>query len=156
MMLITARCNIAVFDRFVTVTGEGANPEEAIQNCLQQVRNHISLVLALTESVSIPLEIVGQVPLDIPKGMVLVIFERCSHSDGEAYDWRFYAVPVHGLITASPGWYLPTCGKGIKKPVEKISFVDTNSEYYFKLPQGSLEYTDGGGWKPVYRATYHY
>jgi hypothetical protein len=90
-----------------------------------------------------------------------VSIERISHSGGEPYEWRFFAVR-RGLLTlvrrdpdgkgAKPEHSGP-CNIG-DKPVMR-GIWDCNAEYEFRLPKGSREFVDGR-WVARHSARYDY
>jgi len=137
-----------------TIVGKGSTWEEATENCLAQIRKHLDHGVELGESVVLPHEKLDEVPTNLPDGCGLLILVRCGHSNGEAYDWRYFAVMrgnrVLGLPFSEGSWEF-TAGAS---PV-KHSFVDCNADYEFLLPEGSKEFV-GGDWVPCEVAQYDY
>ncbi len=96
----------------------------------------------------------------IPEGFGLLILERCRHSDGEPYCWRFFAVRKgnHSLQTFNPqgkAWLEEATKYMIGENPVEYSFTDCNAEYEFRLPKGSMEFVDGQ-WVPRQEAKYDY
>ena len=100
-------------------------------------------------------------PATLPDGYGMLILERCSHSSGDAYDLRFFAVKrgTHLLEARyeSDGSPLDLPGRqyAVGDTPTVYSFMDRNDDYAFLLPEGSMEFVDGG-WVPCEAAQYHY
>lgn len=144
------------------IVGKGYTQEEAVEACLAQVRQHLFLGVELALGVVLPQAVVSKMPRNLPKGMRrLLILERCNHSSGDAYDWRFFAVRC-----ARPFTLLKRFGQGEAEPQRtyggplepgplKYSFLDCNADYEFLLPYGSWEFVDGA-WVACQVAKYSY
>ena len=91
-------------------------------------------------------------PEEIPDGHSLLIFTRSSHNSGRPYDWRLVAVPTGSSITDR----IQEGKVVITKPIEEIDFLDSNSDYSFKLSQGGLEYDADGTTKSIQKVAYNY
>ena len=135
------------------LAGEGATEEEAAENCLAQVRQRLFHGVKLAEDIILPKEVAARVPT-VPDGHGLLILECCSHSSGDSYDWRFFAVRrgTHALGRVETDWTWPFEAGAI--PVLHM-FADCNAEYEFTLPEGSMQFVDGG-WVPQTVAQYFY
>ncbi len=138
----------------IVLKGVGETSEEAQVNCLEQVTKHVTLLIEVAPDVTLPPEVVERMPTLLPDGAGLLIMERCSHSSGDSYDWRFFAV-ARG--THRMGY----CGEfgeqtyTIGDQPWKYLFADCNAHYHYNLPPGSLEFVDGE-WIPCEAAHYYY
>ncbi|MDD5252080.1 MAG: hypothetical protein PHT12_05625 [Patescibacteria group bacterium] len=132
------------------IEAHGDTPEEASARCRELIQPTISVELA--EGVDVPPEVAKGVPEKLPAGCGLLIMVRCSHSSGEAYDWRFFAIRRGPL---SLGWTGRERTYEIgDKPVEHV-FTDCNADYEYVLPEGSSEFVDGA-WVSRSSAEYDY
>ncbi len=136
--------------------GEGLDLEEAVERAMAVAKekpNDYSVSVEVAEG-WLPLEIAYKIP-PAPDGYSIVVFERCSHNDGEAYDWRFVAV-VRGSVKFISH---PNFGHTvrIKEPIDICSSLDSNSDSEIKLPANSMEYsTDLLEWQPCTELAYFY
>ena len=124
------------------ISGKGETAEEAIENCLRQIRGSIQLWKEIAEDICLPLEVAERMPKEIPDGFSLVVFSRYPlgrHDDGK--DWRFIAIPTGGVVT-SPGM----TDRKITKAIEEVSHL---GQQYFGVPPGSLEFVRSGKWVPI-------
>jgi len=154
--------NSIVFkDRRYDMTIKGSGREEVIEKALQEYRKNLessSFLVEITPDIKLPEEVSARIPREIPDGFSLVIFECCSHNDGCPYDWRFVIVPSGSIIPDLED-RLPQYRKDrrIEKEIEIISFNDSNSLYYYKLPRGSFGLDETSGeWLPLDKVIYDY
>ncbi len=94
----------------------------------------------------------------LPAGYGFLILIRAGHCDGESYDWRIFAIRKGRHLLH--GTYLPVEGLEYKigdTPI-KHSFLDCNSDYDFRFPEGSMELAEGEsvGWLSCQSAQYDY
>lgn len=130
------------------ITGRGATPEGAKRDCLRQVS--VEILIELAEGVLIPEYELDKIPEVTPFGCGLVIFVRTSHNHGDAYSYRYFAIP-NGNFTVDKRKIVVTNGR---RPT-LVSTMDSNSEVTYPLPKGSLEYVDRY-WKPSTGVRYNY
>lgn len=142
-----------VIDENFRVEGEGATYEEAMENCLKAARALTRTRIKIAEGVQVPEDVASRIPEEIPDGHSLVIFVRHSHNDGEAYDWRLVSVPTGSKIS---GRDIEGGKTVIRKQIEMITFLDSNSGYSFKLSQGGLEFGVEGKTESIQEVAYDY
>ena len=71
------------------VAGEGMTQEEAVRDCLAQVRQGLEIWVEIVKGVVLPLEVVATMPKTLPEGYGLfILFDTC----GGYQSYRFFAV----------------------------------------------------------------
>lgn len=157
MQNLIARVQIKHRGEYLEITGEGESPIEAVLNCIKSLHDHVIVEWRLSEAISIPWEVFTKtgMPKKAPPGQRLLILTRWSHNDGEAYDWRMFAVNADTSFKLLSGF--PDYADAEEKdedeepsisfeageaPIEH-SFADCNVEYEFRLPPNSKEWKDG-------------
>jgi hypothetical protein len=141
------------------VIGKGSTEEEAIENCLSAVRKHIEMSREVADGIKLPPKVAAMVPTALPEGSGLLILECCSHSDGSAYNWRFFAIQ-YGTLRLSRYFDGEESTQGgneyviSEKPIMH-SFLDCNADYEFPLPSGSMEFVNEA-WVSCSAAQYGY
>ena len=129
--------------------GKGRTKDAAATRCLGEIRRNIKFYVVREDGISLPESQIDKVPMDIPEDRILVVLERCSHNSGNAYDWRYVAVPKWNCIIHPSGKFDP-----IEKP-KVIPFMDCNAHYEFELPLRSFEFKDGI-WCKADKIVYNY
>lgn len=130
-------------------TGEGSTREEAVQACLAKAAERVYCDIITESGLRIPESQEKNLPRNVPEDCACVCFKRGSHNDGHTYEWRYVAVPK-GRYIRYPSGERPRIVKD-----GSISFLDSNSDYYYGLPPGSFEWISGS-WVPVRRVSYSY
>ena len=142
----------------ILLQGSGPTPEDAKTECLRAIEKHLEMQIEIAPNVVLPPAVATRVPKEIPPGYGLLIMERVSHSDGHPYDWRFFAIPYGKHRVEKNRWH-PLGVLVIETLPVLHSFTDSNSEYSFQLPSGSMEHKREGGvfvWVPQTTAEYGY
>ncbi len=155
---------------------KGSTEAEARETCLNQAKAYyagdidyeeyvkylcVECLLEIAPGVLVPPRVAPLIPTVVPEGYGVLILERSSHSSGNAYDWRIFAVrcgtytlrqrdPMHPEDSASDtGMYT------VGQYPTLYGFLDSNSDYELLLPEGSTELV-GGVWVPGEVAAYNY
>lgn len=150
------------------IKGSGNTREEAIIDCLRQVREHISVYAVLAKNVAVPEDVLPKVPADLPPDRGLLILQTVSRRDDEKYEWRFFAIP-YGTFTLMRRGIKETfsgvdkaigeerrVGECLIGPIPfKWIFFEPDSLYEFPLPEGSQEFVNGA-WVSRKSADYFY
>lgn len=162
----TAGLAIEKDEKHFYIQGSGNNREEAIEDCLRQLREHISVFARLAEHAEVPEDILPKVPADLPAGCGLLILDTLGLSDPEKCEWRFFAIP-YGTFTLKRRRLSKISGDlykatGVEEregecPIGPTplqwTFFHPDSLYEFPLPEGSQEFVDGV-WIPRKAAQY--
>gem|GEM_PF-6810239 len=135
-------------DATTLLRGKGQTKAEALAACLAQIGPHIEEGIELSDTLVVPEDVAVRLPQTLPEGHGLLILERCSHSSGNPYDHRFFAVR-YGTCTLQRD-SIVIGGKPVM-----YSFLDCNADYEFPLPEGSMEFVEGQ-WTPCAAAKYDY
>ncbi len=93
----------------------------------------------------------------IPEGYGLLVLQQHCHSSGSLRGRRIFAATKGGWMALTDGalWFSEDDVLMIgDEPVVHV-FCDSNSEYSYDLPAGSLEWTPAG-WMPQTEARYFY
>ena len=133
------------------VSGFGRTKNAALSNLMKKVREGATVLQVLKNGTVIPAALFARLPKDgIPKTHGILIFERHSHSSGEVCEHRVFAIR-RGRFDV---WIHEETHYIGSDPCLH-SFLDSNSEYNFPLPEGSLEFAEGV-WVPRIAAVYSY
>jgi len=141
------------------ISGEGDTPEAARADCARELQKIMAELaertevrICLGEHFTVPLS--TPIPTRMPPGMGLLVMIRVSHNDGEAYEWRVFAVP-HGTFALGRAGDVESDEYVIGETPVYHSFLDSNSDYEYPLPTGSMEFIEGD-WYACSAAAYDY
>lgn len=160
------------------LTAEGETEEQAIENLLGLISGRIGVSKVLKNGTKLETWILEQLPKEgVPSTHGLLLLQTICHSSGSSGYPRVFAVKrgEHGIYCDFRGprekeedqaW---TERQGVPKPIrfgqaKKVligdepalySFCDSNSQYEYPLPEGSLEFVDGS-WVATTAAKYDY
>lgn len=150
-----------------TVPIGGDTPEEARRLLLECVGDDeddeycgMTVFANIGSRCFIPVSAADKMPRQIPDGFGLLILQTCCHSSGSIGEHRFFAVPIGQHQTGRLNSWSGEGKLDIAIPIaveapKLVSFLNSNSEYHFPLPLGSMEWV-GEAWRLTERAEYRY